>query len=231
MVIAWLGLRYVNMIGDIYLHVSDKEKHFTELPEMCSLVSAKDSWWGRAWTLQEFVLGRKLTFCSGKERCSDINFVEYMWCLVKHFNGVTHDDYCKSLITPNLFNNFDVPLFDNVLHIFDIRIEFHGNKAANLLRLTLNHQDCVASDPGDKVFAFIGMANSNSVPSNLVQYGVPALHGQYGVKIAPKDEYTRGYPPCCQPRARRGTLFRSSWHVLAKSERRRMDRFSEALYT
>ena len=45
MVIAWLGLRYVNMIGDIYLHVSDKEKHFTELPEMCSLVRMKDSWW------------------------------------------------------------------------------------------------------------------------------------------------------------------------------------------
>lgn len=173
-VLIWLGPNDLgqSLIVDIQLHVSDMEKHFTDLSQSLTIVRTGNSWWRRDWTLQEAVLGPSLTFCSGKERCSGGEFEEYLQCLHEHL--LDQDACCKALLEDRGAYESFVDNVSQFRQIFRSR-RIYQNKATHLLRLALDHQDRESIDPRDKVFAFTGIATTNSVPPNLVQYGRPVL--------------------------------------------------------
>lgn len=176
MVLVWLGSDDLNqkLIRQIFLHDIDEEKHFDEFPYILGTDLGEQSWWGRAWTLQEAVLqpSFRVTYCSGQERCTQRQFLGYYFCILEHFDQIA---CCRPLLKDSTFKDSKMGLVVNcIFQIYQTWYRYRGG-ATDLLRLTLDHQNRHATDPRDKVFAYIGIANSKSVPPNIVQYGLPVF--------------------------------------------------------
>lgn len=175
-VLVWLGSDDLSqdMVRDIRLHASDTGRHFIRPPPSPAMTRTKDSWWQRVWTLQEAVLGPSLTFWSGKERCYGFQLEIYYHCLIEHF--IPPNACCQPLINDNYENMATKITFamEDTLEVFQNRRTYQ-DQPKDLLRLALQYRGRYATDPRDKIFALIGMANSSSVPLGLVQYGTPLL--------------------------------------------------------
>lgn len=175
-VLVWLGSDDLNqtLVRDIRIHASDTGRHFTGPPPSVVMTRTGGSWWRRVWTLQEAVLGPSLTFWSGKERCYGFQLEIYYRCLIEHF--IAPNACCEPLLNDTYGNTIAKIAFviEDTLEVFQNRNTYQ-DQPEDLLRLALKHRGRHATDPRDKIFALIGMADSSSVPLGLVQYGTTVL--------------------------------------------------------
>ena len=131
-------------------------------------------WWNRAWVFQEFIVASKLYFMySGEFASWDILF--HVW---KSFCSV-HNVYLldrTSFFIGNKDFHRNGPEYRNLCRVIE-RVEHGGSKVAvdtmefminskigwsgigNLKNLLAHARYCCATDPRDKVFAFIGLAD------------------------------------------------------------------------
>jgi hypothetical protein len=108
-------------------------------------------WWGRAWIVQEVVMGREVTVQLGRYTID--------WKPFSNFIG------CEAF--EKLFRNFSTPLF--VADIRELRIGSRSDEAISntLLGLTYRFRYQTASFGSDKIYALLGLLKPDN-PTRLV---------------------------------------------------------------
>lgn len=168
-VLVWLMENDSYLISDHIASFSrDQNRHLTKYPLSLWALSKID-WWRRAWTFQEAALANNLVFYIGEE-----------YFTIEHFEAYRHSMY-QHLFRPNACCSHILrqgPLhpkeygtaLEALQQLLKIRKLLSKGKQ-DLLNLITVNKDRLASNPRDKVYAYLGLACD--APAELVKYELP----------------------------------------------------------
>ncbi|KAL7964967.1 heterokaryon incompatibility domain-containing protein [Trichoderma sp. SZMC 28014] len=157
------------LLNDIISFGQDQEKHYTENPYSLFVLS-KLSWWRRAWTFQEAGLAKNLIFHIGEKRFALKDLEAYCNSLLRH---LFHPEACCTAA----FSNKPViaqEAFSSALRTLNKLLQCRkiiNQNDQGLLYLIAENSDRAATNPRDKVYAYLGL--THDIPTNFIKYDLP----------------------------------------------------------
>lgn len=168
-VLVWLsGDEPPGLLDDIATFGNDQERHFTESP-LSLLVLSMIDWWHRAWTFQEAALARNILFHVGNKYFDLKDLEAYCNSLHQHLfqsNACCRAAFDEEPVSQTVFAS----ALATLQQLFNSRGIISQGKQG-LLTLILGNKDRAATDPRDKVYAYLGLAHG--IPAEFVRYELP----------------------------------------------------------
>ena len=136
-VIIWLGTEVEG--GDAGLRILSERAPELSRKEIRANVGTlfERPWWYRSWTVQEFLNSRERTFVCG--------------LISLHWDTVV--SICDALMYSRDGG------YDEYMHIYSFVASINSHEKSMLRQLMLDFGHCLATDPRDKVYAYLGLAN------------------------------------------------------------------------
>ena len=172
--VVWLGKSQGSLVEDVKFFSADKDAHHTEAPWDLLGCTEEGTWWDRVWTLQESVLSRDLLFHIGLDSFSFIELRDYITSLIEHLHSLNACCYKKvyrSGLDSRAKTIYSALWLRPINGVADLINQRAKQDDYDLLSLVSEHCHRGATDPRDKIFAFVGMVND--VPDQFVDYTKP----------------------------------------------------------
>lgn len=168
-VLVWLlGDEPPGLLDDIATFGHDQGRHFTESPFSLLVLSMID-WWHRAWTFQEAALARNIIFHIG-DQCFDLKNLE-AYCDSLHRHLFQSNACCRAAFDDEpVSQTAFASALETLQQLFNSRRIISQGKQ-DLLDLIVGNKDRTATDPRDKVYAYLGLAHD--IPTKFVKYELP----------------------------------------------------------
>lgn len=167
-VLVWLSKdEPPNLLRHIMSFGQNQEKHFIHFPiSVCDLTGI--AWWNRAWTFQEAALARNLIFYIGN-KCFALEDIE-RYCSSMRRHLFQPNACCRAVLDTPVFKGIIISCLSTLQQLFDSR-EAISQGRQNLLDLIIDNNDRKATNPQDKVYAYLGLAFD--APLAFVRYELP----------------------------------------------------------
>jgi hypothetical protein len=132
-VVIWLGKDEYSGVPDLHHSPRGLRKFRTSQERAVALRLFERNWWHRSWTVQEFLHARELVFVCG----SVILSWAEIWTILDGLQAYKDGKYC---------------------HIYNFARSKNSHKNDRLQAVMIDFGHCQATDPRDKVFAYLGIA-------------------------------------------------------------------------
>ncbi|RFN50725.1 heterokaryon incompatibility protein 6, or allele [Fusarium flagelliforme] len=183
------GMRWLaelkNMVGQgkvesltcAIIEKSNSEEFAKGLASVCGIITSK--WWGRAWIFQEFMVSTYATFLYGSYAMPHGDFSKLAIGSCWAIRRILLDEFSESMLRTQLekssHDEDSLWSSDSLLYILTAKLV--EPTPTDLETLLYHTRDCLASDPRDRIYSVLGLANPGYgiIPDYSPENDVPKL--------------------------------------------------------